>query len=353
MDMNMVYWILIVLMVLTMIYISMKKGLPYLAEKGKFFTTVKPGRVIAVGISGNAQKYYSNLKERHADRETGEMKDGPDPDMIDEWLWQEFGIIFIGFHKVFQYRFKKIDMEGDAVNKVDTMADSMFEKNRFIVTVKDAETEDKISITIVAQLEMRLVQAKLTLECDNWVAVAEARVMSACRDYISDISVEDLTKEKLEDGGGLHAYIIKSLSDDIGNLGLKTVIGQEVKGFSVITLEITDKAYIAAWQSEATEVAAAKGKLEAAKSAKAVSDIAAEAKLNLAIKEAEGIEKIGDSRNKVLEKTAKLITKSGAADLERSRALADAIKGNGSLKALSIGGGSQIPFLISDDEKKK
>jgi hypothetical protein len=337
-------------------WIWLKENLPLIAgrEDPKLFTTVKKGKIIAIKVAGKITGYYGNLADqgKHVDRETGKVLDGKDDELESSFLWQEFGVIWMGFGgSVYQYPFEKMDMVDGTIQKIKTTASSIFLKNRFIVMVDDAETKEMVAIKLVAQLITETVHAGLSLDYDNWISVVESQVKSACRDFIAakDGGLREITKEQLEGNGELFKYV-KALNGNVGNPGLPEQIGQNIVGFSVMTLEIADEGVKNALQSGEIATEKMKGKVIDAEAEAAVIGKIAAANLEKAKKEAEGIEAIGNARNKILKETTKLVYKKGAERLEETRAMAEAV-GKFPGKALSLGAGN-IPVILGDSEEK-
>jgi len=347
--------VLAVAVIFIFAWIWLKENLPLIAgrEDPKLFTTVKKGKMIAIKIAGKIIGYYGNLfdQDKHVDRKTGKVLDGKDSELENSFLWQEFGSIWMGFGgSIYQYPFEKMDMLDGTIQKIKTTASSIFLKNRFIVLVDDAETKEMVAIKLVAQLITETVHAGLSLNYDNWISVVESQVKSACRDFIATQGIREVTKEKLEGDGELFKYVM-ALNGNVGNPGLPEQIGQEIIGFSVISLEIADEDVKNALQSGEIATEKMKGKvIDAEGDAKVIETIAI-ANLEKAKKEAEGIEAIGNARNKILKETTKLVYKKGAERLEETRAMAEAIGKLQVLKALSLGTGN-IPVILGDSEEK-
>jgi len=342
---------LVVIFGLVWAYIMLKQKLPKMAEEDRWFTTVKKGKIKALKMAGRITGYYGNLADlgMHVERKTGKVVPGKDTELESSELWKEFGVIWLGFGgSVYEYPFRKMEMIDGKVVEVKTNASSIFLKNRFIVSVEDAETKEMVPTKIVAQLITETVHAGLSLNFSNWIGVVEAQVKSACRDFIATVGLRDLTKEQLEKNGKLFEYVMTLNNSGTGNTGLPEQIGQKIIGFSVISLEISDESVKETVQSQELAEERKKGKIADAEGDKRVKIITAQADLEKSKLDAEGIKVTGTARNEILQKTAKLLGKAGAGNLERSRTIAGAIKEfNG--KALSLGGNG-TSFFVGDNE---
>ena len=354
---NEMWWflsaILFIAVAVVWAWIWLKENLPLMAENDNFFTTVKKGKIKAIKIAGKIVGYFGNLFDQNkcAKRDTGKIIEGKDNDLENSFLWKHFGVIWMGFGgSVYTYPFEKMDIIDGKIVPIKTTASSIFLKNRFIVTVDDAETLEMIPIKLVAQLITETVDAGLSLNYDNWINVIEGQVKSACRDFIALKDVRVITQEQLEKEGELFKCVM-NLNANIGNKSLEEQIGQKIIGFSVISLEVTDKSVKDALQSKEIADEKQKGKIANAEGDAKVIEIDAEAKLKAKKKEAEGITAIGEARNKVLKTTAEILNKKAAEKLEETRALAEGIK-EFKGKALSFGG-TGIPFIVADDAKEK
>lgn len=345
--------IIVVACVFAYIWVWAQKNLPLVAEKDKLFTTIKKGKIKVVKKAGKIVGYYSNLFDqgKYAKRDTGEIVVGSDKDLEHDFWWKNFGVIWIGFGgSVYTYPFEKMDIVDGDITKIKTTASSIFLKNRFVVTVEDAETKEMVPIKLVAQLITETKNAGLSLNYDNWINVVESQVKSACRDFIALKGLREITLEQLESADSKLFTYIMSLNTDSGNKSLEKQIGQEIIEFSLISLEISDQSVKNAVQSGEVADEANIGKIKNAEGDATVMEKLADAKLKASLKEAEGIKAIGNARNEILEKTAELITKKGAGELEKTRALAYAIE-KSNMKALSFGGGAS--FIIGDDNGGK
>ena len=348
--------ILVVVVGLIGAWIWLKENLPLIAgkENPEWFVTVKKGKIIAIKVAGRIVGYYGNLfdLEKRVDRKTGQILPGKDDVLEKSMLWKEFGAIWMGFGgSLYTYPFEKMDIVEDKIIKIKTTASSIFLKNRFIVSVDDAETKEMIAIKIVIQLITETVHAGLSLNYDNWISVIKKQVESACRDFIATKGLREITKEQLEKGGELFNYIMDLNDSNAGNTGLPDQIGQKIIAFSVISLEIADPEVKKAVQSEEVAKEEVKGMIARANGEATVIQTIATAKLEQSRKEAEGIKVIGNAKNNNVERASKLLGKQGAENLEKTRALANALENLPGLKALSFGaGGSSL--LIGDSEEK-
>lgn len=333
-------------------YIWLRENLPEMAEKSQLFTTVKKGKIKLVKVAGKVIGYYGNLSDQNkrANRSTGEIVDLIDIDLEESFWWKYFGVIWIGFGgSVYEYPFEKMDMVNGEIRKVKTTAGSIFLKNRFIISIYDAKTSEMFLIKIVAQLIVETKNAGLSLNYDNWIHVIEAQVKSACRDFISTQKLRDITKEQLEKGGELFKCVMDLNKSASGNMGLKEQIGQEIIGFSVVHMEICDEEVKDAVLSEGVADEKKRGELKDALGDAKITEIKAMGNLLATQKEADGIRAIGDAKNEVLKETADLITPKGAEELEKTRALSEAIGEHDG--TLVFGEGTGI--IIGNDERKK
>lgn len=333
-------------------YIWLRENLPEMADKSQLFTTVKKGKIKLVKVAGKVVGYYGNLfdQNKRAERLTGKILDGIDVELQESFWWKYFGVIWIGFGgSVYEYPFEKMDMVNGEIIKIKTTACSIFIKNRFTISIYDAKTSEMIPMKLIAQVIVETKHAGLSLNFDNWIQVAEAQVKSACRDFISTKKMRDVTKEQLEKGSELFKCVMDLNKSDSGNIGLKDQVGQEIIGFSVIHMEISDKQLNDAVQSEGVADEKMRGKVKDAMSDAEVIKIKAAVNLIATEKEADGIKAIGYAKNEVLKGTADLITPKGAEELEKTRALSDAIKGHDGTLVLGEGTG----IIIGNDERKK
>jgi urease gamma subunit len=333
-------------------YVWLRENLPEMADNGQLFTTVKKGKIKLVKIAGKGVGYYGNLSDlnKRAIRSTGEIVDGIDTDLEESFWWKYFGVIWIGFGgSIYEYPFEKMDMVNGEIKKIKTTACSIFIKNRFTISIYDAKTSEMILIKLIAQVIVETKHAGLSLNYDNWIQVAEAQVKSTCRDFISIQKLRDITKEQLEKGGELFRCVMDQNKSTSGNISLKEQIGQEIIGFSIILMEICDKEIRDAVQSEGIAEEKIKGRLKEAMGDAKITEIKAIGNLIATQKEADGIKAIGDAKNEVLKGTADLITPKGAEELEKTKALSDAIKGHEG--TLVFGEGTGI--IIGNDERKK
>ena len=333
-------------------YIWLRENLPEMADKSQLFTTVKKGKIKLVKVAGKGVGYYGNLSDlnKRAIRSTGEIVDGIDTDLEESFWWKYFGVIWIGFGgSIYEYPFEKMDMVNGEIIKIKTTACSIFIKNRFTISIYDAKTSEMILIKLIAQVIVETKHAGLSLNYDNWIQVAEAQVKSTCRDFISIQKLREITKEQLEKGGELFKCVMDQNKSTSGNISLKEQIGQEIIGFSIILMEICDKEIRDAVQSEGIAEEKIKGRLKEALGDAKITEIKAIGNLIATQKEADGIKAIGEAKNEVLKGTADLITPKGAEELEKARALSDAIKGHDGTLVLGEGTG----IIIGNDERNK
>lgn len=305
-----------------------------------------------VKLAGKVVGYYGNLSDlnKRANRSTGEIVDKIDTDLEESFWWKHFGVIWIGFGgSVYEYPFEKMDMVNGEIKKIKTTACSIFIKNRFTISIYDAKTSEMVLIKLIAQLIVETKHSGLSLNYDNWIQVVEAQVKSACRDFISTQKLRDITKEQLEKGGELFKCVMDLNKSTSGNMSLKEQVGQEIIGFSVIQMEICEKEIRDAVQSEGVAEEKIKGKLKEAMGDAKITEIKAVGNLIATQKEADGIKAIGEAKNEVLKETVNLITPKGAEELEKAKALSDAIKGH--VGTLILGEGTGI--ILGNDERKK
>lgn len=354
MDTNTAYWImsgiLLVMFLGFSAYVWAKHNLPKLAERGKWFASPKKGRIIAVKIGEKIIGYFGNLfdQNRIVDRKTGEIIEVDhevNEDAVNGSLWSHFGVIWVGFGSaVHKYMFES--------TKGPIEANSIYLENQLQFKIEDLEDKDKVRINVEVQVLIETAHAGLSLNYPNWVAVVKNQIISAVRAYVANHKdgVDGVFREMTEKKSDLFDLILGLNIESADNPSIQNTVGQKILDFSMMSVDFTAD-FKAAMEAKKRAEEARKAALEASSAEADRIKMVAEAELFASEKKAEGIKKVGEAQNSVLEKTAKVLTKKGAEELEKSRALADAIKGNGGLKALSIGSG-QVPFLISDDDKK-
>lgn len=338
--MDTLFYVLGFLILILAFYIGAKIYLPKWGDQNKLFTTVRKGRVKCIKIGEKIKGYYCNLEDLGLAviRETGEIVPGKDAELENSILWQHFGVIWMGFGaSPLKYQFLHTDTE-----KYEE-AESIWFRNQMVFTLKDVECEKAVRIDLKIQIVLQTVHAGHSLNYKSWVEVVKNQINSAIRDYLANEPAEKILKEKIEAGEKLHQAVLAINNDDSGNAALKNTVGQKIIEFSVVSMDYASD-FKKAMEAEVNAEKERLAQKEVSEAKAYEIERLAKANLEAAEKEAEGIKKIGEAENIIIEKTSSILGKTEAAKLYQTREIRK-FKGN----VLSINGGN-IPVVV--DSKK-
>lgn len=262
-------------------------------------------------------------------------------------LWDRFGVNWTGFGgSVYEYLFEKTYMNLDEELITTTeLASSLYNENVFYVKLVASETLGMTPLTVKAQVVTVTTHAGRSLNVDNWVRFTQVQIQSAIRDYVSKFGARTVTRQQCEEGGKMWIAVMMLNEGVRGNPSLPDRVGQAIVSFSVNTLEMDDEEMEKALQAKALAEERAKGVIAIAEGEAEAIRIKAEAT-------AKATTAIGEAKNKVLDETVKKIGTKGAELLRRTEAAAQGIA-DFQGKALSLGGGGGIPFILSDESGKE
>lgn len=351
-------------------YYSTRSVVEYLAEMKVLFFSVGKDRIVATTRSRKITGYFGNLNDHnvHVNRENGEVEPGKEDQ--DSFLWEYFGVRWLGFDKIHNYPFDLTTIDKDGVvTTTKPTAESIYYKGSYFLMVVDVETREGTKITLKMRVNTLTQNAGKSLGYKDWLVIVTDAVKSACRDFIGNTSIRNVLTLKNE-GDPLmmgHSDFIKHIinlnTGTSGNMGLIERVGQEITSVNVMSVEINDPAILAVLNAESVAEERGKGLVREAEKAKAVTILASEAektkvmneadaKLYAKQKEADGQQAIGQAENVVIEGRVKAVK--GArnfTEIEKWRNLAQ-------LKGTLVFGSNTPPMILpsqktADEEETK
>ena len=338
---NFLYYVLGVALLFVILWkMVLKSLLPYLGERNILFTTIKKGRIKCIILGQKILGYYCNLEDLGfaVIRETGKMVEAEDESLKNSILWNSFGVIWMGFGgKPFSYEFLNTE-SGKYLP-----AESIWFKNQMIMTFNDVECHGGVRLNLKIQIILKTTHAGYALNYRDWPAVVESQVSSVVRDFLSNKMAEVILQEKIEEGSELFQKIMDINKPDSGNKPLSESVGQEVVGFSVISMDYASD-FKATMEAEKR---AEKERLAKMKEVQLEADtikIIAKAKLVASDNEAKATKKLGSAENEVIQETALHLGQQGAANLRQAKEIREAVKAfRGSVLSLN---GTNVPVVV-------
>jgi hypothetical protein len=270
-------------------------GIYVLSQKNYFFSPIVNGEIKVAEWQNLPSIFFGKIapgsyidkdgKEqngpRHVEKRTGEIKAGETGVSILEKL---FGVVWIGFPPYGKIRKWKLDYtkwDNDAkdgkkiVSVLDKDVESLHPRPTFAFIVKDAETADKVPLTIQGKYTLSLVNAMSAIYSNkNWVINIDSAIVSAIVDYLRTVNFDAFMAMKIELGKDFLPDIKKINVNGVGNQSIGrygfmlediNIMTITVGGSVKTAIEEATTAEMVALKKAKEKVAEAQGKSDAAK----------------------------------------------------------------------------------------
>jgi hypothetical protein len=306
----------------TGLYLIGRIKIPELAEKEKFFSSPKLGRIKARKRGNRIIGFFDNLvgKGKHVNPITGIVE--PREILDRGFWWKHFGAVFIWLDDIHEYEIAKEAVEGDngeLVYTTDT-AHSIFVDNILPLTAK-LLTADGILLLFRLQIISETVDGSKALSLPvSWTIPEFKAVYATARDFVGARKVVDLITSQNE-GGTIKIYgkeifnsgfvpLMLNLNNSIpgeGNVSLRDTCGQKIVAVNVVDIDFVNPAEKEAFSTPIIANREAQRKVEDAKAERDAMVAIAEGEKTSAHNKAEAIRKVGAAEASVLKKKAKAI----------------------------------------------
>ncbi len=239
--------------------------------------------------------------DRHIDEKTGIIKEGP----AEESIWErKFGVVWIGlspYGKLHSWKMSYLKWENQesGTDKLvvvkDKMVETLHAKPTFAFVVDEAETADKVPLTIKGKYTLSLVNSMAAIFTNrNWIANIESAIIAAIVDYVKKMTYNIFMQQEVELGNDFIPKIMSINKDGSGNQSIARY-GFMLEDLNIISIDISGSSRDEIQKATtAVKVAQENAKAEIKK---------AEGLAKSAIKQAKGVkalcEALGENRDQI------------------------------------------------------
>lgn len=234
-------------------------GIYSLAKKNICFSPILKGEIKISLWNGLPHKFFGKFAkgsyvdslgniiqgERYIETKTGVVKDGV---IKESFLERNFGVIWIGlppYGKLHKWKlsYSKWENQESGTDKLvvvkDKIVDTLHVRPTFAFVVDEAETADKVPLTIKGKYTLSLVNVMIAVFSNkNWITNIESAIVATIVDYIKAITYDIFMEKKIELGSDFIPKIMSINLDGKGNQSISRY-GFMLEDISITSIEIS------------------------------------------------------------------------------------------------------------------